>query len=220
MRARRECLVSICETGGFSRDIYYMDNFLRHNHPVMKPPTHGPGRPRKYGRPSHAVTVTLPDDVVAGLIAVDADLGRAIVSLVERQAPAHGAAARSAEVASYGNHAVIVVNPGRALKRLPGVQLVPAGNGRALISLDRPNQIPRLELDVRDAIEATDISRSEREALESIADILHRARHSKGLALKERSIIVLESKRQRRRNSGATAAVRRPHRSRETRKAR
>jgi hypothetical protein len=113
-----------------------------------------------------------------------------------------------------------VVNPGKALKRLPGVQLVPAGNGRALISLDHPNQIPRLELDVRDAMEATDISGGERDALGSIADILRRARHSTGMALKERSIIVLESKRQRRAAPAPRAAARRARRSPEMRKAR
>ena len=43
----------------------------------------GPGRPRKYGRASRAVTVTLPDDVIARLGAIDADLGQAIVAAVK-----------------------------------------------------------------------------------------------------------------------------------------
>jgi hypothetical protein len=159
---------------------------------------HGPGRPRKYGRPSQAVTVTLPQDVLARLRAVDADLGRAIVTIVERRGAARLRISLPAEVSAYGNHAVIVVNPAKALKRLPGVQLVPAGNGRALISLERANSIPRLELDLLDAIAANDISQSERRTLEAIAGILRKARHSPGVSLKERSIIVLESKRQRR----------------------
>src|SRR5690349_13007087 len=94
----------------------------------------GPGRPRKFGRPARAVTVTLPDDVVTRLTALDADLGRAIVTLVERRrARVH--AVKPAEIASYGRHAVIIVAPVNALKRIDGVQLVPIGNGRALISL-------------------------------------------------------------------------------------
>jgi hypothetical protein len=164
----------------------------------MKMLKHGPGRPRKYGRPSHAVTVTLPEDVLARLRSVDADLGRAIVTLVERRGAGRLRIRLPAEVAAYGNHAVIIVNPARALKRLPGVQLVPAGNGRALISLERANSIPRLELDLLDAIDANDISESERRTLEAIAGILRQARRSRGVSLKERSIIVLESKRQRR----------------------
>src|SRR3954469_5331852 len=104
------------------------------------------GRPQKYGRPSHAVTVSLPEDVLARLKHLDADLGRAIVTLVERTATtARATPVRPAELAIYGRHAVIIVNPAKALKRLPGVQLVPAGNGRALISLEHPHSIPTLE---------------------------------------------------------------------------
>src|SRR5438128_629339 len=121
----------------------------------MHVPHSGPGRPPKYGRAARAVTVTLPVDVLARLSSVHADLGRAIVTVTERKA--NGAdgrprarAARQAEVAHYGNHAVILVSPSKALKRLAGVQLVPVDGARALISLDPTYSIPQLELDVRD----------------------------------------------------------------------
>ena len=161
----------------------------------MKTPKSGPGRPQKYGRPSHAVTVSLPEDVLARLRSVDADLGRAIVALVERDTKPRAAISASAELTSYGNHAVIVVDQANVLKRLPGVQLVPTGNGRALISLDQPNSISKLELNVRDAIDS-DITMKERKTLEAIADILRHARSSPGITLQERSIIVLEARRQ------------------------
>src|SRR2546421_200691 len=112
----------------------------------MRAVRHGPGRPRKYGRPSRAVTITLPDDVLDRLSGVDADLGQAIVTLAERHGKPSARGVRPAEVAAYGNHAVIVVNPAKALKRLRGVQLVPVGNGRALIALEHPHSIPQLEL--------------------------------------------------------------------------
>jgi hypothetical protein len=79
------------------------------------------------------------------------------------------------------------------------VELVPVGNGRALISLARANSIPQLELDVRDAIERTTVSEPERHTLEAIAEILREARSSRSVSMVERTIIVLESKRQRRR---------------------
>jgi hypothetical protein len=161
-------------------------------------PKHGPGRPPKYGRPSRAVTVTLPEDVLARLSAVDADLGRAIVKLAEHNGKPHVRAMRPAELTAYGNHAVIIVNPAKALKRLAGVQLVPVGNGRALISLERSHSIPQLELSVRDAIDGGEMSEGERQTLEAIAEILRQARRSRGVTLKERTIIVVESKRQRR----------------------
>jgi hypothetical protein len=160
---------------------------------------HGPGRPPKYGRPSRVVTVTLPEDVLDGLGAIDADVGRAIVKLSERRRSPHARPVRPAELAAYGNHAVIIVNPAKALKRLAGVQLVPVGNGRALISLEHPHSIPDLELAVRDAIEHGEMSVRERQTLEAIVEILQRARRSRRVSLEERTIIVLETKRQRRR---------------------
>lgn len=179
---------------------------------------HGPGRPRKFGRPSRAVTVTLPEDVLTRLGALDTDLGRAIVTLVERKGVRLRAVER-AEIASYGNHAVIIVTPVNALKRITGVQLVPIGNGRALISLEDPHSIPEFELGLRDALERDDVSASERQTLQSIADILRQTRRSRRVVLEERTIIVLETKRQRRHagrvgesaNEGATGAPARPH---------
>ena len=137
--------------------------------------------------------------MLAELEAIDADLGRAIVRVAERPGRPHVRPVRPAELATYGNHAVIIVNPAKALKQLAGVQLVPVGNGRALISLEHPHSISELELAVRDAIEHADISGRERQTLEAIATILQQARRSRGVSLKERTIIVLETKRQRRR---------------------
>ena len=156
--------------------------------PTTKPAR---GRPRKYGRPSRAVTFTLPEDVLSRLSVIDADVGRAIVRLVERQRHAPARTVRHAEIARYGNHGVIVVNPANALKRLPGVELVPIGNGRALISLGDTHSIANLELALRDAIEGAQISHAERETLEAVAAVLRRARLSRGMTIQQRTIIVL-----------------------------
>lgn len=157
----------------------------------------GRGRPRKYGRAARPITVTLPEDVLARLSAIHDDLGQAIVKLVERRAPARPATPRNAEVTAYGSHAVIVVTPTKALKRLPGVQLVPVGNGRALISLDVPRTLAQFELDLRDAAEREGTSDEDREALTKIAVILGRSRRSRGVSVAERTIIVLQAKRHR-----------------------
>src|SRR5262245_19526014 len=122
----------------------------------------GPGRPMKYGRAARAVTLTLPEDVIERLTTVDDDLGRAIGPLTERQPRARASRIRQAELAAFGNHAVIVVAPAKELGRLPGVQLVPIGNGRALISLAPRYSVPQLELDLRDAIERRDAPAAER----------------------------------------------------------
>jgi hypothetical protein len=165
---------------------------------ALPPPRRMRGRPRKFAGPSRAVTVTLPEDVLIRLRAMDADLGRAIVAAVERKGASRVPLIRPAELANYGKHAVIVVTPLKALQRLPGVQLVPVANGRCLIALQHSYSTPRLELDIRDALERKDGNSSERDALEAIADILRRARGNRDVSLEERTIIVFESKRTRR----------------------
>jgi hypothetical protein len=157
------------------------------------------GRPRKYGRPARAITVTLPEDILARLSAIHADPGSAIVNLVERKTAVRPAPLRPAHLTRYGRNAVIVVTPGKVLKRLDGVQLVPVGDGRALISLAPAMSISALELQVRDQLERMDIHDRERVALESLADILRRGRGAGALSAETRTIIVLAS-RPRRRN--------------------
>jgi hypothetical protein len=171
---------------------------MEYDQPVISPVKPGPGRPPKYGRASRAVTVTLPEDVIARLAAFDADLGRAIVTLAERRTPKQSRPPRPAEIASYGKHAVIIVTPVKALRRLAGVQLVPIGSGRALIALERTQSIPQLELQIGDVIERNEVSAEERRVLKAIADILRRTRRSRGVSLEERMIIVLEATRRRR----------------------
>lgn len=161
-------------------------------------PRQGRGRPSKYGRPARAVTVTLPEDILARLSAVHADVGTAIVQLVEKRTTAKPTPIRSAEVTRYGNRAVIIVTPGPTLRKLRGVQLVPVGNGRALISLSTSMPISSLELQVRDALEKMPHENREREGLQSLADILRRGRGPRGLTSEARTIIVLASKTRRR----------------------
>ena len=144
------------------------------------------------------MTVTLPEDVLARLSAVHADVGSAIVNLVEKSAPVRAVPIRPAEVTRYGNRAVIIVTPSPTLRRLRGVQLVPAGNGRALISLSSSTSISSLELQVRDALERMAPQNREREGLQMLADILRRSRGSRELASEARTIIVLASKTKRR----------------------
>ena len=153
------------------------------------------GRPRKFGRPARPVTLTLPTDVIARLTALDPDLGRAIVTLVDRSAlRPQGSASAAASVASYGRRAVILVRPVPALRRLRGVQLVPVGGGKALIALDHPHAVPQLELDLRDALDWAGLKPLDRTVLERVAEMLRDARQSNTLRIAERSIIVLEGR--------------------------
>lgn len=165
------------------------------------------GRPRKFDVPSKAVTLTLPEHVIDALGAIDTDLSRAVVRLAETRVslPPH----RPAELATFGRHAVIVVTPSRSLERQAGVTLVPLPDGRALISFEQPTTVSDLELHIDDALRSGELAAADRHVFEAIADILRSARHSSTVALQQRNIIVLETKRPSRRGpAGRNGAAR------------
>jgi hypothetical protein len=149
------------------------------------------GRPRKFTEPSRAVTLTLPEHVIAALSDIDHDLSRAVVRLAQPQV------ARQphppAELATFGRNAVIVVNPTRTLEDRTGALLIPLSDGRALISFDEPITIARLELSIRDVLEDPKLTEEDKRIFTSIADILKAARRSRTVTLGQRNIIVLES---------------------------
>ena len=151
------------------------------------------GRPRKFTVPSRPVTITLPEHVLEALASVDVDLGRAIVRLAQpvRTDRPHPAA----ELATFGRHSVIVVRPSRTLERRTGVELLHLPDGRALISFDQTRTIPALELLIEDALEDATLPAEDRRIFEAIADILRNARRSDRVALLQRNVIVLESRK-------------------------
>ena len=156
------------------------------------------GRPQKFGRPSRAITMTLPEDVIAALEGVDGDLGRAVVQLAQPLL-ADVVHRPLAELAKYGTSAIIIVKPFEALAAIPGVTLVPLPDGRAVISLDDSMSVHEFELRLRDAIEADDeLETRERAALAAISEILKSARRTKGVVVQQRNIIVLQAPGRRR----------------------
>lgn len=154
------------------------------------------GRPRKFRGPSRAVTITLPDNVVAALASVDSDLGRAIVRLSQ------SAVARRphppAELVSFGRRGIIVVNPTRTLEQHTGTLLIPLPDGRALISFDESMTVDRLELTIEDALDGGQLRPEDARIFETIRGLLKEARRSGRARLHERRIIVLESDRSKR----------------------
>jgi hypothetical protein len=143
--------------------------------------------------PSRPVTLTLPDHVIAALSAVDADLSRAIVRLAQ---PVLAARPHPpAELVTFGRYSVIVVTPSRTLEQRTGVELLHLPDGRALISFDRSKTIPGLELAIADTLEDRTLPKTDRAIFEAIADILRESRRSSCVALLQRHVIVLETRR-------------------------
>jgi len=156
------------------------------------------GRPQKFGRPSRAVTMTLPEDVIAALNGVDDDLGRAVVQIAQPLL-ADVVHRPLAELAKYGTSAIIIVKPFDALAGMTGVTLVPLPDGRAVISLDDSMSVHEFELRLRDAVESEgDLEPRARAALAAIGEILKSARRTKGVVVQQRNIIVLQAPGRRR----------------------
>jgi hypothetical protein len=151
------------------------------------------GRPRKFVGPSRAVTLTLPEYAIDALAALDPDLSRAVVRLTQPELAKKPHP--PAELVRFGHSAVIVVSPTRTLEVRTGVNLVPLPDGRAIISFDQPFTAADFELMIADALDDRRLSRSDQAIFRTIAQILRAARRSKDVTLRQRNIIVLESRR-------------------------
>ena len=133
--------------------------------------------------------MTLPEDTIAALRSIDRDLGRAIVRVVQplEQEPPRPAA----ELATFGNRAVILIAPSRALVERTGAELVTFADGRALIAFDDRVSLPQFELRLLDALADPTLSAADRETFSSVAEILSTSRRSGRAEVQRRSIIVL-----------------------------
>src|SRR5262245_39565444 len=153
------------------------------------------GRPRKFGAPARAVTLTLPEPVLAALGAIDDDLSRAVVRLAQPELAKKPHP--PAELAPVGRPAGIVVKPIRTLEARTGILLVPLSDGRALISFDESISPAGLELTIQDALEDHRLPAEDARIFESIAGILRQARRAPDVSVRQHHIIVLESTRRR-----------------------
>lgn len=148
------------------------------------------GRPRKFDKPSRAVTLTLPEDVIAALYALDEDLSRAVLRAVQ---PLLSEPPRPpAEVTTYGgNRAVIIVPQSRALKARTDVELVPLPDGRALLAFGDQTSISEFELKLIDGLGDPTLGDADRTLFTSLVEILRNVRRENGIELRRRNIIVL-----------------------------
>jgi hypothetical protein len=137
--------------------------------------------------------LTLPDHVITALAGLDPDWSRAIVRLAQPMLADRPHA--PAELATFGRHSVIVVNPSKTLEKRTGIELVHLPDGRGLISFDRAMTIPGLELLIEDALEDASLPPADREIFDAIGSILKTARRSDTVVLLQRNIIVLETRR-------------------------
>lgn len=152
------------------------------------------GRPQKFGRPARLVAVTLPNDVVSWLEALDRDVARAIVRLHDealhrgpRPAPRRRPAAELVDVGE--SRGLIVVDPA-LIHGLSGVAAIPFGEGRAFLALEPSWTMADLELSVVDCVERENASEARRADVKAFREQLREWRNDPSITLEPRAIIV------------------------------
>jgi hypothetical protein len=152
------------------------------------------GRPLKYGRPAHLVSVTLPEDTVHELQQIDTDLGRAIVVLVDAVAGPRELAANRPIVTyeKVGRRRSLILVDREAVKGVPGCELIPVSDDRALLTLQDGRGLPDLELAIVDRLADYDVTGRQREGLEALRRALMECRRANDVEVESRSIFVVE----------------------------
>jgi hypothetical protein len=157
----------------------------------------GRGRPSKFGRPSRAVSLTLPEDVIQALRRVHRDLGWAIVKLLAD--PGRGSAARpkkevqpDVELVAVADRRYLIVINQEAIRTLPGVTIVPLSGARAFLALDVDCGMSDLELAVIDRLRHATLEPRERQALTTLRTHLGGWRGDATLHVHTRAILVVE----------------------------
>lgn len=147
------------------------------------------GRPQKFGREAHLISLTLPRDVINWLGTIDDDLGWAIVKLHERATRVRSKETSVAQLVRFpGNRALILVRAD-VFRDMPGMSLIPMADGRAFLALDAGKGASDLELIVLDRIDDQRIRPAERDALIELRGLLKEWRQD-GIRFESRSIVI------------------------------
>ena len=154
------------------------------------------GRPPKFGRPARLVALTLPEDTIQGLKAIDGDLAKAVVALVDK---AHGRTTVPPSEAEppvslahvNDSRALIVIDPS-IFREIPGCAVIPLSEGRAFLALDPGRTLADLELAVADMLDDETLIDAEREALGALRNSLREWRRDDSLSFHTRSIVLVE----------------------------
>jgi hypothetical protein len=153
------------------------------------------GRPPKFGRPGQVVTLTLPEEIVAGLKRVDVDLAWAVVRLyerAERRAPTAQVERAVADLVPIAERRSLIVVNRAGFTRLPGVTIVPVSPTRAFLALEPGLGMSDLELAVNDRLEEPALEDREQRALTRLRAQLRRWRRDRRLRFHTRAIIEVE----------------------------
>jgi hypothetical protein len=135
------------------------------------------GRPKKFGRPTRAFYLVLPEDTVAKLRLLDSDMATAIVKFVEGT-PLNTLPDGVEVTALTPEKTLLWVGEVPTLKTWPGVLLAPVEPGRNLLVIEPYYNLCTFELELRDALADNTIQPEDLSSLAKLADILRNLRRN------------------------------------------
>jgi len=133
------------------------------------------GRPKKFGRPTRAFYLVLPEDTVAKLRLFDSDMATAIVKFVEGT-PLNTLPDGVEVTLLTKDKTLLWVGEVPSLKTWPGILLVPIEPGRNLLVFDADYDLCTFELELRDALDDGAIQPEDLPILSKLADTLRKLR--------------------------------------------
>ena len=136
------------------------------------------GRPPKFHGARRPITVTLPEQTLDLLAAIDSDRARAIVKATaaafslddqQRQKPVE-------LVQIAPGWAIVTIGPSRLLAGVPWLRLVELAPTRFLLSVPTGTSVDSLELAIIELLENADADDRERAMLDQLRDLVRRVR--------------------------------------------
>jgi hypothetical protein len=135
------------------------------------------GRPPKFHGARRPITVTLPEQTLDLLAAIDSDRARAIVKATAAAFSLDDQRQKPVELVQIApGWAIVTIGPSRLLAGVPWLRLVELAPTRFLLSVPTGTSVDSLELAIIELLENADADDRERAMLDQLRDLVRRVR--------------------------------------------
>jgi hypothetical protein len=136
------------------------------------------GRPPKFEEPRRPITVTLPENTLSQLAAIDPDRAQAIVKATNAAAPLDAKRQKAVDIVEVmPGMGIIVVGPSRYLQKIKWLRLVELAPLRFLLTIPSGTAVETLEVAIIDLLEnLKPHEKWERSMLEELRDLMRTLR--------------------------------------------
>ena len=144
----------------------------------MRGTTTKKGRPPKFQEPRRPITVTLPENTLVQLAAIDADRAQAIVKATNAALPLKAKGHKPVELVKVmPGLGIILVGPSRYLQRIKWLRLVEIAPLRFLLTIPSGTAVDSLEIAIIDLLQNLEPHEErEKSILEALRDLMRRLR--------------------------------------------